>query len=103
MKPQELKAARLDRGWSQIQAATRLGVSQAYLNMLENGKRRLTPRLTRKLVMTYGLSPVTLPVSGEFVPAPADDQHLAESLGRPGHPVFPSLRQHKRKGHPTEA
>ena len=102
MRPQEIKAARLDRGWTQTQAAARLGVSQAYLNMLENGKRRFTPKLTRKLAMTYGLSPVTLPVSGEFVPGPVDEQHLAESLARLGYPGFAYLRTHTLKKNPSE-
>ena len=102
MRPQELKAARLDKGWSQTLAAARLGVSQAYLNMLENGKRRLTPKLTRKFAMTYGLSPVTLPVSGEFVPGPVDEQHLAESLARLGYPGFAYLRTHTLKKNPSE-
>jgi transcriptional regulator with XRE-family HTH domain len=102
MKPQELKVARLNKGWGQTQAAVRLGVSQAYLNMLENGKRRLTPKLTRKLALTYGLSPETLPVSREFVPAPTNDQHLAESLARLGYPGFAYLRTHTPKKNPSE-
>src|SRR5580700_2082828 len=102
MRPQELKAARLDRGWSQTQAAVRLGVSQAYLNMLENGKRRLTPKLTRKFVMTYRLSPVTLPVMREFVPTPINEQYLAESLARLGYPGFCHLHSHTQKKNPTE-
>jgi len=102
MRRQELKAARLDRGWSQTQAAARLGVSQAYLNMLENGKRRLTPKLTRKLAVTFGLSPVTLPVSVEFVSAPVDGQDLVESLARLGYPGFAYLRTHALKKNPSE-
>jgi len=102
MRPQELKAARLDKGWGQTQAAARLGVSQAYLNMLENGKRRLTPKLTRKLSLAYGLSPETLPLSGEFMPARADDQRLAESLARLGYPGFAYLRTHASKKNPSE-
>jgi transcriptional regulator with XRE-family HTH domain len=102
MRHQELKAARLARGWNQTQAAARLGISQAYLNMLENGKRRLTPTLTRKFVMTYGLSPVTLPVLGEFVPVPVDEPHLAESLARLGYPGFAYLRTHTPKKNPSE-
>ena len=42
MKSQELKQARQHRGWTQEEAASHLGVTQAYLNLLENGKRRLT-------------------------------------------------------------
>jgi transcriptional regulator with XRE-family HTH domain len=99
---QDLKAARLNKGWSQTQAAARLGMSQAYLNLLENGKRRLTPKVTRKLAMTYGLSPLTLPVSEEFVSGPVDDQYLAESLARLGYPGFAYLRTHTQKRNPSE-
>lgn len=102
MKPQELKAARLEKSWSQTQVAARLGVSQAYLNMLENGKRRLTPGLTRKFARTFGFSPETLPVSGEFVLAPADDQHLVESLARLGYPGFAYLQTRTPKKNPSE-
>jgi transcriptional regulator with XRE-family HTH domain len=102
MRVQELKAARLNRGWSQTQAAARLGVSQPYLTMLENGKRQLTPNVIRKLAMTYGLSPSTLPVSREFVPRPVDDQHLAESLTRLGYPGFAYLRTHTLTRNPSE-
>ena len=42
MKSQELKQARQHRGWTQEAAASHLGVTQSYLNLLENGKRRLT-------------------------------------------------------------
>jgi transcriptional regulator with XRE-family HTH domain len=102
MRPQELKTARLDKGWGQTQAATRLGVSQPYLNMLENGKRRLTPKLTRKLALTYGLSPETLPVSGEFVAVPVNDQYLVESLSRLGYSGFAYLRAHTPRKNPAE-
>ena len=85
MTPHELKAARLKKGLVQAQVAESLGVSQAYVNMLENGKRRVTPWLTRRVSTLYGLSPETLPVSEEFAPAQTDDQHLAESLAKLGY------------------
>jgi len=47
MKPSEFKSARLNRGWTQTQAAAHMGMTQAYLNFLENGRRRLTPDLVR--------------------------------------------------------
>ena len=102
MRPEDFKVARLERGWNQTQAAARLGVSQAYLNMLENGKRRLTPKLTRKFAMTYRLSPATLPVLREFVPTPVNEQHMAESLARLGYPGFGHLRSHTLKRNPSE-
>lgn len=79
-----------------------LGVSQAYVNMLENGKRRLTLGLTRRVSTLYGLSSETLPVSEEFAPAHTDDQHLAESLAKLGYPVFAYMRARVLKKNPAE-
>ena len=61
MSPTDVRTARLARGWSQQQAAPRLGVSQPYLAMLETGARRLTPELARRVMRTYGLDPTVLP------------------------------------------
>jgi len=102
MRPHELKAARLKKGLIQAQVAESLGVSQAYVNMLENGKRRLTPGLTRRVSTLYGLSPETLPVSEEFVPAPTDDQRLAASLAKLGYPGFAYMRTRVSKKNPAE-
>src|SRR5882762_5460481 len=102
MTPHELKAARLKKGLVQAQVAKSLDVSQAYVNMLENGKRRLTPGLTRRVSTLYGLSPETLPVSEEFAPAHTDDQHLAESLAKLGYPGFAYMRTRVSKKNPAE-
>ena len=102
MTPHELKTARLKKGLVQVQVAESLGVSQAYVNMLENGKRRLTPGLTRRVSTLYGLSPETLPVSEEFAPAHTDDQHLAESLAKLGYPGFAYMRTRVLKKNPAE-
>ena len=61
---EQLKRARLDRGWSQQEAANRLGVTQAYLSMLESGVRNPS-RLARKLMQVYGLSPTVLTALGQ--------------------------------------
>jgi transcriptional regulator with XRE-family HTH domain len=102
MTPHELKAARLKKGLVQAQVAESLGVSQAYVNMLENGKRRLTPGLTRRVTTLYGLSPEVLPVSEAFVPARTDNQHLSESLAKLGYPGFAYMRTHIPKKNPAE-
>ena len=61
MNSEQLKRARTERGWSQQEAANRLGVTQAYLSMLESGQRS-TASLSRKLMQVYRLSPTVLPV-----------------------------------------
>jgi transcriptional regulator with XRE-family HTH domain len=102
MKPQEFRAARLEKGWGQTEVAARLGMSQAYVNMLEKGKRRLTPQLTRKLAKLYSLSPVELPVSETFMPRKMDAQLLAESLAKLDYPGFAYLRSHVTAKNPGE-
>ncbi|MGB2898855.1 MAG: helix-turn-helix transcriptional regulator [Candidatus Acidiferrum sp.] len=102
MTPHELKAARLKKGLVQAQAAKSLAVSQSYVNLLENGKRRLTPGLARRVTTLYGLSPGVLPVSEEFVPTHTNDQRLAESLAKLGYPGFAYLRTHVPSKNPDE-
>jgi transcriptional regulator with XRE-family HTH domain len=102
MTPHELKAARLKKGLVQVQAAESLGVSQSYVNLLENGKRRLTPRLARRVTTLYGLSPEGLPVSEEFVPTHMNDQRLTESLAKLDYPGFAYMRTHVPSKNPDE-
>lgn len=103
MTPREFRSARLAKGWTQSQAATRLCMTQAYLNYLENGKRRLTPELVRRATSVFELSPKNLPVTDAFVPVETNDQHLAEALSTLGYPGFSYLRSHRYKKHPNES
>ena len=102
MKPSEFKSARLTRGWTQTQAAAHMGMTQAYLNFLENGRRRLTPDLVRRATSVYGLSPQVLPVADAFAPIETDDQRLTELLAKLGYPGFSYLRVRTPKKHPSE-
>ena len=102
MKRAEFKSARLAKGWTQTQAAAHMGMTQAYLNYLENGKRRLTPDLVRRATSVYGLSPQVLPVADTFTPMQTDDQQMAELLARLGYPGFSYLRARAQKRHPFE-
>lgn len=103
MKPQDLKSARQQRGWTQKEAAARLGLSQPYLSMLETGRRPLPVRLARKLVRLYALPPTALPPSGSpQKPLSTDNQTLAEELARLGYPGFAYFRTRRRAKHPAE-
>lgn len=102
MKPQELKLARLVKGWTQTQAAQRLGMTQAYLNFLENGKRRLTPKLVSRVASAYGLSPDAVPFSFHYEPSSTDNQRLAELLAKLGYPGFAYLRSRTPRENPAE-
>ena len=102
MKPQELRSARLNKGWTQTEAAAHLGMTQAYLNFLENGKRRLTPVLVRKAALVYGLSPEVFPLADAFSPVQTGNHKLTEMLAKLGYPGFSYLRAHTLKKHPFE-
>src|SRR5215472_16888081 len=62
MNGRELKEARVRRGWTQQQAAGKLGVTQAYLSMLEHGHRVLPYSLARKAVEVLQAPPTALPL-----------------------------------------
>src|SRR5579875_3831093 len=103
MKPRELKLARLRLGWGQTQAARRLGVSQPYLAMLEEGKRRLTPHLKRKAALAYGLPPLELPLPQVYEhPGHVEPQRLVEYLSSLGYPGFAYVRSRAEKRNPAE-
>lgn len=102
MTPYEFKSARRDKGWNQTQAAAKLHVSQAHLNCLEHGKRRLTPELVRRAASVYGLSPQVLPTSEAFAPGLVDDERLAEFLARLEYPGFLYLTTKTHQKNPVE-
>ncbi len=102
MKPSEFKSARLAMRWTQTEAATHMRMSQAYLNFLESGKRRLTPKLAHRATSVYGLSPELLPLGDAFAPAEADDQRLTELLAKLGYPGFAYLCARAARMHPFE-
>lgn len=95
----ELKQARQHRGCTQQDAAARLGVSQAYLSMLENGRRKPSPVLARKLVREYGVSPTVLPVSDG--PLNLGPDSLVRELASLEYPGFAHFRRPTRKLNPA--
>ena len=92
MNSNDLKSGRSAKGLSQVQAATRLGVSQPYLAMLESGRRRLTPELARRAMKVYDLPPTVLPPSELLYRHRVDAEALANDLAALGYPGFAYLR-----------
>ena len=90
---EQLKNARKERGWTQHQAAKRLGVTQAYLSMIEKGTRH-PASLARKLMQVYGFSPTALPVCDVRVNPTPD--FLANELASFGYPGFAHLPKVKK-------
>ncbi|MBI2014840.1 MAG: helix-turn-helix transcriptional regulator, partial [Candidatus Rokubacteria bacterium] len=92
MRTYDLRAARVAKGWSQVEAAARLGVSQPYLAMLERGQRRLTPKLALRAAKRYNLAPTAVPRSRRELPARLDAATLARDVAGLGYPGFAYLR-----------
>ena len=86
----DLRNARRDHEWTQAELAHRLGVTQAYVCLLERNRRAVPRRLAKKLASVLKLSPTTLPVGSR------DALNTAEAtaaLGAVGYPGFTYLRK----------
>src|SRR5260370_35203186 len=97
MNGEELREARLREGWTQQEAARRLGVTQAYLSMVERGYRVLPSSLARKAVEALHASPTALPLREEGVGAPSDSDKLRSELPGLGHPGFAQIPRRMRR------
>jgi len=92
MRAPDLRAARVAKEWSQVEAAERLGVSQPYLAMLERGQRRLTPKLAHRAAKVYTVVPTAVPRSQRELPPRLNAATLARDLAGLGYPRFAYLR-----------
>ncbi len=92
MNGEELREARLRKVWTQQQAAGRLGVTQAYLSMVEHGRRVLPSTLVRKAVEILHASPTALPLREDWVSPPSDSDKLRSELAGLGYPGFAHVR-----------
>jgi len=96
LSPNQLRLGRKAAALTQQQAAARLGVSQAYLALLEGGHRLLTKEMTLRFVDLYGLPPTALPLNEEPDEA-CDSETVARDLAALGYPGFAHLRGAKTK------
>ena len=93
----DLISGRQQKGWSQVQAAQKLKVSQPYLSLLEKGLRRVPEELARRAAALFGLSAVALPVTALETLQAADSNSSAADLGSLGYPGFSYLKTKRRK------
>jgi transcriptional regulator with XRE-family HTH domain len=98
MKP-DLKTARRKLGLTQRDIANHLGVTQAYVSMLEAGERTVPASLAPKLMKLYKLQPTVLPLGK--VQKRAEPDSLAKRLASLGYPGFAHLRARTRKVNPA--
>jgi transcriptional regulator with XRE-family HTH domain len=85
----EMQQARKSAGWTQVQLAQKLGVSQGYVSLMEANGRRVPDHLAQKLVELLGLSASRLPVTGQHEPIPPS--RAAGTLGALGYSGFAHL------------
>ena len=87
MAGQQLREARRQKGLTQQRVAERLGVTQAYVAMVESDKRRVLPSMWAKFREVYDLPPTVLPLDASPTQL-LDGQHLAVTLGALRYPGF---------------
>ncbi|HUO14049.1 MAG TPA: helix-turn-helix transcriptional regulator [Verrucomicrobiae bacterium] len=92
----QLKSARGAAGWSQEKTAARLGITQAYLSMMEKGQRSVPPDLAARIVSVLHAPPTALPLHG---PERSSAAKLGfhSMLGALGYPGFAYLRRGRKR------
>lgn len=88
-----LREARVAKGWTQEEAATEFGVTQAYWSMLEKGHRAVSAPLVRKALKVLRLPPTALPLpeDEESRGVPTRKHDFCAELGALGYPGFAYL------------
>jgi len=78
----DTRTARTAKGWTQQETAEKLGVSQAYLSLLETGRRRPSPRLLNRLARLFDVPATAVPLrNATGVGAPAELVAMVAALG----------------------
>jgi len=100
MTGHELKAARIASSWTQNDAAEKLGVTQAYLSMVERGTRPVSRDIAAKAVRILNIPATALPLA-PYRNRDHDTEFFQRALGGLGYSGFAYLRR-SAKVNPTE-
>jgi transcriptional regulator with XRE-family HTH domain len=93
-----LRQARRKKNWTQEQTAQALGVTQAYLSMLEKGRRAVSDSVVRKVLKVLDLPPIALPLREPTEGRMPSGQHaFSADLAALGYPGFAYLRKKARR------
>ncbi len=95
MSTRWLQTARLTKGWTQAEAAARLGVSQGYWSLLETGRRAVPARLLPALKRQFPVPATVAPLRADAVRE--DASALARAVAVLGYPGF----SHLKRGRPV--
>ena|SRR3989454_2095212 len=103
MNGEVLKAAREKAEWTQAKLAMRLGVTQAYVSLMESGKRGVPPHLAHRLTHLLDLSPTMLPVMTTSMSKERPTNEWFEAqLARLSYPGFAYRKRPGAMRHPAE-
>jgi transcriptional regulator with XRE-family HTH domain len=91
MTGSDLKMARTTSNWTQAEAAQRLGVTQAYLSMLERGSRPVSEDLASTVLRVFALPPTARPL-GNHRNVRTGEEFFKKALGELGYPGFSYLK-----------
>ena len=86
-----LRTGREEAKLTQQEAASRLGLTQAYLSMLERGRRPVTTQLAALAIKVFHLPPTALPLEADSL-STLDESAFKAELGALGYPGFSYLR-----------
>jgi transcriptional regulator with XRE-family HTH domain len=94
-----LREVRQDKNWTQQQTARALGVTQAYVSMLEKGRRTVSESFVRRALKVLDLPPTALPLPSEASasPVPSRKHDFTADLAALGYPGFAYLRTKLQK------
>jgi transcriptional regulator with XRE-family HTH domain len=95
MTGQDLRTARLASSWSQNDAAEKLGVTQAYLSMLERGTRAVSSEVAEKAVHVFDIPATALPL-GQYQPRHCDESYFQRAFGSLGYAGFAYMKRSKK-------
>ncbi len=95
----DLRNARKRRGWTQEQAAKKLGMTQAYLSMLESGRRALSRPATARVLRRLDIPPTALPLREELNWSASPNDLLRGEFAALGYPGFSYLHRNRAVRH----
>jgi transcriptional regulator with XRE-family HTH domain len=98
---ENLRKARQEKGWTQVQAAQRLGMTQAYLSMLERGQRGLSNSVVHRALQKLSVAPTALPLPEAPAALSSPSDSVRNELAALGYPGFSYLRR-KPNRNPAE-
>lgn len=93
MNGKALQTARKKLGLTQVEAAKKLGVSQAYFSLFEKGKRPVTNKIAKKAVHLFKMPPTALPLEKELKNVrPATNEEFVKQLAAYSYPGYTHVK-----------